>query len=169
MKITDAFLGEHGVFYAQFDHFESCADDEDLGCVKRRAAQLAAALEPHALLENELLFDTLQARGQELTGLLSVMRGEHLEIEAALHEIQHTGSLTRARALLRDMIHTAREHFEKEELIAFPLAEARLTDGELAELGLVWAQRRGVRVQVEPHGNSRPVAPGPVAPGPAAP
>jgi hypothetical protein len=22
MRITDTFLGEHGVFYAQFDHFE---------------------------------------------------------------------------------------------------------------------------------------------------
>lgn len=158
MKITDAFLGEHGVFYAQFEHFESCSDDDDLGCVKRRAAQLAAALEPHAHLENELLFDTLEARGGELTGLLSVMREEHLEIEAALHEIRDTGSLTRARVLLRDMIQAAREHFEKEELVAFPLAEARLTDEELAELGQIWAQRRGVRVQAELHGTGRPVA-----------
>lgn len=158
MKITDALLGEHGVFYAQFEHFESCADDDDLGCVKRRAAQLAAALEPHAHLENELLFDTLEARGGELTGLLSVMREEHREIEAALHEIRDTGSVTRARALLRDMIHAAREHFEKEELIAFPLAEARFTDAELAELGQIWARRRGVRVQAESHGTGRPVA-----------
>jgi iron-sulfur cluster repair protein YtfE (RIC family) len=148
MRITDALLGEHGVFYAQFDHFESCPDDDDLDCVKRRAAQLAAALEPHAILENELLFDALEARGGELTGLLSVMREEHREIEAALHDIQHAASLVRARALLRDMIRTAREHFEKEELVAFPLAEERLTEEELGELGSLWAQRRGVRAGV---------------------
>ncbi len=86
------------------------------------------------------------------------MREEHREIEAALHEIRDTGSVTRARALLRDMIHAAREHFEKEELIAFPLAEARFTAEELAELGQIWARRRGVRVQAEADGTGRPVA-----------
>lgn len=146
MKITDAFLGEHGVFYAQLDDLEAALVEEELACIQRRARLLAAALEPHATLENELLFDVLEAAAPDGAGVLLVMRDEHDEIEQALHAIQATSDVARASLLLRDMIRTAREHFEKEELVAFPLAEERLTFAELEALGSRWAARRGVRL-----------------------
>lgn len=53
MRITDAFLGEHGVFYAQFDHLESLlTTGPSAECVREQAGLLASALAPHAQLEN---------------------------------------------------------------------------------------------------------------------
>jgi len=74
MKITDAFLGEHGVFYAQFSHLEQTVPNTAaLGEVQAQAALLTAALETHAHLEEELLFSTLEPHlGQG--GPLAVMR-----------------------------------------------------------------------------------------------
>jgi hemerythrin-like domain-containing protein len=155
MRITDAFLGEHGVFYAQFDHFERALEDDDLECVKRRAALIACALEPHAHLENELLFDPIESRVGE-TAVLDVMRQEHEDIEAALHAIQATADLDEAKQLLVQMIEAARDHFGKEEAMAFPLAEEVLGDNELRVLGHEWAERRGVRL---PERRGRPVRP----------
>lgn len=144
MRVTDAFRAEHGVFYAQFDTFETAMDGDTVDCVRRRAAMLAAGLEPHAHLENELLFDVMEARVEGAEDLLAVMRDEHQRIEAALHRIQNASSLEAAYELLREMIAAARDHFEKEERVAFPLAEERLADAELRVLGARWAEARGV-------------------------
>jgi len=57
MVITDAFLGEHAVFYAQFEHMEQIIPStESLSEVKSQGAMLASALRGHAQLEEELLF-----------------------------------------------------------------------------------------------------------------
>lgn len=148
MKITDAFLGEHGVFYAQFDEFEKALHDDDLECVRQRAALIGAALEPHAALENELLFDAMEKKAGGVLPPVAVMRDEHARIEGALHAIRATDELGRARELLRDMIETARAHFRKEELVAFPLAEELLDPLALRQLGELWARRRSVRLPV---------------------
>lgn len=113
------------------------------------------ALEPHAHLENELLFDPVQARVGE-TAVLDVMRQEHEDIEAALHAIQATSDLDEAKQLLVQMIEAARSHFGKEEAMAFPLADEVLGDDELRVLGHEWAKRRGVRLS---ESSGRPVRP----------
>lgn len=56
MKVTDALLGEHAVFYAQFDYLEKTIPPaKDLALVKSQGAMLTAALASHAHLEDELL------------------------------------------------------------------------------------------------------------------
>src|SRR5574341_1358167 len=55
MKITDALKGEHGVFYAQFRFIEESLDGENLATLKALGAMLAAALAPHAHIEDESL------------------------------------------------------------------------------------------------------------------
>jgi hemerythrin-like domain-containing protein len=146
MKITDAFLGEHGVFYVQFADLEAAGPEADLRCVQRQARLLAAALESHAHLENELLFEVLERKADYPIGMLQVMRSEHEAIERALQEIQSCSESGRARGLLSELIQTARDHFAKEELVAFAFAEERLAEQELIALGWEWAVRRGVRL-----------------------
>ena len=88
MKITDALLGEHGVFYSQFEYMERAlpeSDDPDRLNVEVSllSASLVAALETHARLEDELLFDALEVQVGPI-GPLVMMRQEHQEIEQAL-------------------------------------------------------------------------------------
>ncbi|HUF51070.1 MAG TPA: hemerythrin domain-containing protein [Longimicrobiales bacterium] len=143
MKVTDAFLGEHAVFYAQFDACEQTLTDADLGCIRLQASLIASALKTHAQLEDTLLFDGLQTRPDTPT-LFAVMEQEHSEIERMLVQLQDTRDLEAARDLVRDVIHAARDHFLKEERSAFPMAEQLLGDAALTRLGEQWAEARRV-------------------------
>jgi iron-sulfur cluster repair protein YtfE (RIC family) len=147
MKVTDALLGEHGVFYAQFDYMEkNVPHAQDLALVKSQGAMLAAALAPHAHLEDELLFIALEAHLDPQSGPLAVMRMEHNEIEGSLERLQKRQDLAEAKNLLLHAIQTARAHFAKEEQVLFPLAGQMLEAGKLVQLGAKWAERRKVSV-----------------------
>jgi hemerythrin-like domain-containing protein len=148
MKITDAFRGEHGVFYAQFDHIEEVlSGTASLDQVRAMAAFLASALAPHAKMEDELLFDTL---GEEHRGgPIAEMYRDHMEIEGLIHSIGGTLDAAMASERLLTAIDMARAHFLKEEQIAFPVAEQVLSASTLHALGAAWAQRRAVEI-VEP-------------------
>ncbi len=144
MKITDALLGEHAIFYAQFDHLEQTVPVADtIALVKSQGAMLAAGLAGHANLEEELLFKTLEKQiGSE--GPLAVMRMEHEEIEQSLERLPGVEELDQARELLLHVVATAREHFAKEEQILFPLASQTLSIDTLNELGAQWAASRAI-------------------------
>ena len=146
IKITDALRGEHGVLYRLFDHCEAGAAGWDLALTQAAGAQLAAALATHAHLEDELLFVGLEAHVPREMGPLAVMRAEHQEIEGALAALETVEDVGQARALLARAVGTGREHFAKEEQVLFPMADARLGEAELHELGRRWAGRRGVTV-----------------------
>jgi iron-sulfur cluster repair protein YtfE (RIC family) len=147
MRITDAFRGEHGVFYAQFDLIERTVPTAGaVAEVRAMAAMLAAALIPHAMLENELLFIPLARRTNNDGAPISVMRMEHEDIEGGLVRAEASTELVEARQLLLSAIEQAREHFAKEEMVLFPLAEQEIDRGRLEELGDQWASRRAVAV-----------------------
>ena len=146
MRITDALLGEHGVFYAQFGALErETPRATTLEQVRAQAALLQAALESHARIENDLLFAALEPSlgGQ---GPLAVMRHEHDQIEGGLAAVQTAGGLAPAQELLLHVVATARSHFAKEEQILFPMARQALTEAEQARLAEAWAERRQVVV-----------------------
>jgi iron-sulfur cluster repair protein YtfE (RIC family) len=144
VKVTDAFLGEHAVFYAQFAACERTLAGADLVGIRREAALIASALQTHAELENTLLFDDLQMRPG--APMFHVMEQEHGAIENMLAQIQDTLDAERARILLLDVIEAARLHFMKEERMAFPAAEQMLGTAQLLRLGERWAEARGVFV-----------------------
>jgi iron-sulfur cluster repair protein YtfE (RIC family) len=146
MKITDALLGEHGVFYAQFDHAEDMLEHHPaLAYVQIASALIAAALVPHAQIENELLFSAVEDE-MGPGGPTLLMRSEHEHIERNLAAVAEAASLASATMLLREAISEARDHFRKEEHVAFPLAERVLGNERLIELGRSWAERRAVRM-----------------------
>ena len=144
MKITDALLGEHGAFYAQFDRIEeqlpSC---RSIAEVREQAALLDAALVTHAKLEDELLFASMAAAGLD-AGLLASMMDEHQQIADRLARAQGTTDLELGRNELLEAVAIARDHFAKEERMAFPIAETGLGRAELETLGASWATRRDV-------------------------
>lgn len=146
MKIIEALLGEHGVFYAQFDHLEQAAPAaESLAQVQSQTALLAAALATHAGLENELLFTALDPHLGQM-GPLAVMRMEHDEIENTLGQVQATQDLAQAQRLVLHAVRVARDHFAKEEQVLFPMAEQMLGAEGLTQLGTRWAERRHVMI-----------------------
>lgn len=144
MKITDAFLGEHAVFYRQFDEVDDMLDRADLNSLKHAAAVIAGALESHAQLEDALLFGPLARAAADGADIFALMEEEHTVIAKLLGEIATARDAARAAELLTDMIAAARDHFAKEENVAFPRAERLLDAGELHRLGAAWAQARNV-------------------------
>ena len=147
MKATDALLGEHAVFYAQFDYLEkNIPSAQDLTLVKSQGAMLTAALATHAHMEDELLFIALEAHINPQFGPLAVMRLEHNEIEGSLIRLQEVQDLAEAKNLLLHAIQTARSHFAKEEQVLFPMAGQMLEANQLLQLGKKWAGLRKVMV-----------------------
>ena len=144
MKITDALLGEHAVFYAQFDHLEQAIPDANsVAQVKSLGAMLAAALASHAQMEEELLFTTLEPHIGSM-GPLAVMRKEHDEIEKSLESLPAIQEVDQARDLLLKVVTVAREHFPKEEQALYPIANKTLTAETMIDLGAQWAACRAI-------------------------
>jgi hemerythrin-like domain-containing protein len=148
MKITEALLGEHGVFYAEFDHLEEMvAGQPELRSVQEAAALLASALKPHADLEDELLFGPALARLDHPHEALELMHDEHEEVERHIVAVRNAIRAEVAAEMLGRAIELARDHFLKEERVTFPLAEQVLGDEELHRRGAVWAERRAVHLE----------------------
>ncbi len=144
MKITDALLGEHAVFYAQFDYLENAIPGANsVTLVKSLGAMLAAALASHARTEEELLFTTLEPHIGPM-GPLAVMRKEHDQIEKSLERLPTIQEVDQARELLLRVIKVAREHFPKEEQVLYPMANKTLSVASLIDLGAQWAARRAI-------------------------
>lgn len=144
MKLTDALLGEHGVFYALFEHIEQeLPRMKTLGEVQCAAGLLTAALVSHARIEDEQLFPALDPHLGP-AGPLAVMRHEHTEIDGSLAEALRCDAHEAAVERLRYAIGVARDHFAKEEQVLFNIARRVLAEEELARLGERWAGVRGV-------------------------
>ncbi len=160
MKITDALRGEHCVFYAQFKFIESSLAEANLGTIQALGGMLAAALVPHATIENDVLFPPIEERIGEggptmvmrmehaeiegSLGELADLKGTHDEIEGALSKLPNAKSTDDARRIVNGILVAAREHFGKEENVLFPMAEQYLTGDVLESLGAEWAARQGV-------------------------
>lgn len=147
MLITHALLGEHGVFHFLLAHIEQSLPALDsLPILQNRIAAFASALESHAGIEDELLFNALEPHLGTAGGPLAVMRFEHTQITDLLGNIESATDLDPARALAAQMIQVTRGHFQKEEQILFRMAHQFLSEDELAELGAKWSQYRKIHI-----------------------
>ncbi|WKZ42685.1 MAG: hemerythrin domain-containing protein [Anaerolineales bacterium] len=149
MLITDALLGEHGVFHfmlARIEQSLSALDalpaDASLSALQQRIVLFASTLESHASIEDELLFNALEPHLGIQGGPLTVMRIEHDQITDLLGKIESASDLASARALTAQMIQVTRGHFQKEEQALFRMARQFLSEDELESLGMRWSQRR---------------------------
>lgn len=143
MLITDALLGEHGVFHLFLGYIEqSLPSFHSVSVLQNQIAAFAFALEAHAALEDDLLFTALEPHLGTQNGLLSLMRMEHDQITDFLGRIEAAASPKEGRALAAQMIQVARVHFQKEEHVLFHMARQFLNEDELWSLGAKWKERR---------------------------
>lgn len=96
---------------------------------------IAFALESHARLEDELLFNALKPHLGAQGGPLAMMRMEHGQITDLLGRIESAASLEEGCVLATQVIQVARGHFQKEEQVLFRMARQFLGDEELFALG----------------------------------
>lgn len=142
MKITDALHAEHATLYAQLD-FLAAAAAASPGASDGRAyaALLGSALHSHAEVEDELLFDLLDAHIGP-GGPLAVMREEHEDVKATLDRLEHLDDGDDPVPHLRHLVEVARAHFDKEEQVLFPMAENVVPEADLEAAAQRWAERR---------------------------
>ena len=142
MKITDAFIGEHAVLYAQLDHLEHAVPAaKSVGEVKAMAALLEAALRSHAELEDDLLFNGLEP-GLDQMGKLEKVQHEHDAICKGLEQVRVARTLKDSQRRLLNVAHLTRKEFDLEDRIIFRMAEDLLREDTLRDLGRQWARRR---------------------------
>jgi len=147
MNLLPLLLGEHGPLRHLLRTLELAAPR--LGDDELRAATLvvADAIESHAHLEDELLFDPLEESSRLPPGPVEAMRAEHRQIESLLGQLlapaAEPGRLDPQRTVLR-LAETVRHHFDHEENVLFPLAAGALDGLRLEALGATWAGRRKV-------------------------
>jgi len=144
MKITDAFIAEHAVIYAQLDYLEHAIPAaRSLGEVKVMAGLLEAALKPHAEAEDELLFNGLEP-GLDQMGKLEKVQHEHDAICKGLAQVQAAKAKKEAQRRLLNVVHLTQKEFDLEDRILFRLAEELLREDTLVKLGKSWARKRVV-------------------------
>lgn len=142
MKITDAFIAEHAVLYAQLDHLEHAIPAaKTAGEIKAMAGVLQAALKSHADLEDELLFNGLEP-GLDQMGKLEKVQHEHHAICKGLDLLSHARTLKEAQRRLLNVVHLTRKEFDLEDRVIFRMAEEILREETLLKLGKAWARQR---------------------------
>jgi hemerythrin-like domain-containing protein len=146
VKLTDALLGEHGVFYAFFDQIEAvAATATSVLQIREATVVLSAVVLSHANLEEELLFPALETH-MGTTGPLAVMRTEHDEIEHALRQIEAAQDLDDGVDCTARAVGILRDHFQKEEEVLFSIARQTLDEETQIRLGKAWAEARRVTI-----------------------
>ena len=144
MNLIDALLGEHAVLYALFNELEQRIERAgSVAEVQAAVAPVAAALLSHAHLEEQLLFPALE-RGMGHEGPLTVMRGDHHDIDELLAQSAKATDQARAVGDVLAALELARDHFLKEERVLFHMARQSIDDVELHRLGGQWAEQRAV-------------------------
>ena len=144
MQITKALLAEHVVFHNMFDHLEriipALKTSEE---VKALSSLVTAMMKDHSTIEDQLLIEPMEHCLSQL-GQEENFHEEHDKIDDALVAIQDVCDADTGKELLLKAVHLAREHFDKEDRLVFPLAEQNLSEASLLELGRRWEKERDV-------------------------
>ncbi|MDR5709751.1 MAG: hemerythrin domain-containing protein [Armatimonadota bacterium] len=144
MAIVSYLLGEHGVLYALLNQVEGLARHATLEQIRAMRDLLAEAIQSHAEIEDELLFEPLERATPQAESAVRGMRTMHDDIDGVLDELGRTGDLERARQQLLNLAGLAKQHFFAEEEAVFPMAEEELSASALEDLGRRYLQRRGL-------------------------
>jgi hemerythrin-like domain-containing protein len=144
VKITEALFAEHMVFHNMFDFIEvEVPKFKTLAQIKCMAAMVESLLEAHSDTEDKLFIGPLEHCFEQI-GHCETFHQEHKVIEGNLKLIRNAKQLKQARALLLGVVLASRKHFDKEERIVFPMAEAVLNGKTLVGLAKTWREQRQV-------------------------
>ncbi len=146
MKLTDALSGEHAVLYDLFDYVrQTVANADDLQDALGAVSVLDRLLLSHAELEEDLLFPQLEPHLGEM-GPLGVMRAEHLGIGEFIEAAKQESDLRALKSVINQLLDYAHDHFQKEEMMLFAMAQQFLDEATLTSLGDEWAALRKVTI-----------------------
>jgi len=147
MDVTDALLGEHGVFHLLVEQLDEartrCATLPEL---RAAAEPLALALLGHARVEEEALFQPYE-RATGSLGPLRCLRHEHEQIDHQLRTLFTVEDLDAMRAKVAAVLDLVRRHLAREEEVMFTAARQALDDDRLRHLGAHWARFRHVALR----------------------
>lgn len=135
MKVTECLNAEHDVFLLQLSVLEQMLESgASTDEVRASALTLAAAVERHRDLEEELLYPAiLRAFGQDFPPM-RVMEAEHKEIERCIIALRdRTGD---ASVHARGLISVLRDHIQKEVQVLFPMAQSRIPAADLERMAI---------------------------------
>ena len=149
MTVTECLNAEHDVFLLQLrvleQMMEGGASADEL---RSGALTLAAAVERHRDVEEELLYPEILRRfGQDFPPM-RVMEAEHKEIERCVVGLRDRNG--EAAELLRGLVSVLRDHIHKEMTVLFPMAESRIPAAELRQM----AQRCATKRHCATHGHA---------------
>lgn len=149
MNVTDALLGEHGVFHLLVEQLDDALGRcQSLPELRAAAEPLAIALLGHARIEEEALFQPYEAQTGSL-GPLLCLRHEHQQMDHGLRALFRILEFEPMREQVRKMLDLTRRHLAREEAVMFSAARGALEDGTLERLGGQWARFRGVALPEE--------------------
>ena len=144
MDVTDALLGEHGVFHLLIEQLDDALGRcETLSEMRVAAEPLAISLLGHHRVEEETLL-TPYERATGSLGPLKCLRHEHEQMNHLVRAIFRGADADEMREQIRALLDIVRRHLTREEQLLFGLARQQLPDGERASSGAHWAEFRGV-------------------------
>ena len=147
MKITEILMAEHAVFHNLFDHIEAAVPRlKTPGEVKLLATLVDKVLAPHSKTEDDLFIEPLEHCFEQI-GQSETFHAEHRQIEETLAKVQKARTVGDAKKILLCAIAAARDHFDKEERIVFPMAERVLKPKTLSALGAEWLRKRDAKTR----------------------
>ncbi len=148
MKLTDALLGEHAVIYELFDYLrDTILRSDDIRDLHGAVAVVERLLVSHARIEEDLLFSRLDPHFSQMgeqEGPLAMMRAEHRGIDDLLEAARGEIDGAAIKSTIGQLLDLTHEHFQKEEVVLFPMARQILGEATLTELGDLWAVSRKV-------------------------
>jgi hemerythrin-like domain-containing protein len=144
MDVTDALLGEHGVFHLLVEQLDDALDRCETVAELRAAAEpLSISLLGHHRVEEETLLAPYERETGSL-GPLRCLRHEHEQMNQLVRLIARNPDGGEMREQIRVLLDIVRRHLAREEQLLFGLARQTLPDGERQHSGAHWAQFRGV-------------------------
>lgn len=144
MDVTDALLGEHGVFYLLIEQLDDALDRlETLPELRAAIAPLAISLLAHARIEEDVIFGRLE-KTIGLQGPLHCLQDDHNAMDQKLRDLFSITDAAVLKTSAREILETARGHFAKEEQVLFPVARRTFDVDRRKHLGEHWAKFRGI-------------------------
>lgn len=147
MDIVSALRGEHGPLRHMLDVLRLAAPRFSPAEMRVAALLTSEAVESHARIEDELLFNALIDSGRIPAGPVEAMRAEHSRIESLFGQLlapEETPGRPPTERTVAVLVETIRHHFAHEEQVLFRMAGDLLPAELLDSLGRLWAERRSV-------------------------
>jgi hemerythrin-like domain-containing protein len=144
MDVTDALLGEHGVFHLLVEQLDDALGRcESLAELRVAAEPLAISLLGHHRVEEETLLAPYE-RATGSLGPLTCLRHEHEQMNQLVRIVLRATEEPRMREGIQVLLDLVRRHLAREEQLLFGLVRQALPNDDRVDSGAHWARFRGV-------------------------